>query len=223
MSPKDLTAIYRLLWKQYGPQHWWPAETPFEVIVGAILTQNTAWKNVETAIQGLKKKRLLSPRKMTEVSSSVLARVIRPAGYFNVKARRLKHFLLFLRQRYKGDLKTLLKRSIGPLREALLSVNGIGPETADSIVLYAAHKPIFVVDAYTRRIFSRLGFLGGEESYGEIQAVFMKALPKQTTLFNEYHALIVAHGKNTCAARHPRCSRCSLERLCEYAEGRRPS
>jgi endonuclease-3 related protein len=212
----NLTVIYQKLYRGYGPQHWWPADSAWEVVVGTILTQNTAWKNVEAAISSLRAGHLLSLRKMAAVRRSVLARRIRPAGYFNVKAARLKNFVSFLYRRHQGSLEKLWDRPVLALRQELLSVNGVGPETADSIILYAARKPIFVIDAYTRRIFSRLGWISKNESYEDIQRIFMKRLPRRTRLFNEYHALVVAHAKNTCLARRPRCSACVLNALCRY-------
>lgn len=210
-----LLIVFKKLLACYGPQHWWPADTSFEVMVGAILTQNTAWTNVEKAIQNLKRGKLLSVKRLSKAPISVIARAIRPAGYFNVKAKRLKNFLIFLDGEYRGSLKRLLKEPVQKLRERLLAVNGVGPETADSIILYAAKKPVFVVDAYTRRIFSRLGFVAGHESYDVIQDLFTTTLPSHTGLFNEFHALIVAHAKAVCLKK-PECGECTLRRSCDY-------
>lgn len=204
-----LLKIYKALYTHYGPRHWWPGETPFEVIVGAILTQNTSWKNVEKAIAHLKSKRRLTPRRLLQLSHSRLASLIRPAGYFNVKARRLKNFLKFLDERYRGSLEEMFRTPLSRLREELLGVNGIGPETADSILLYAAQKPSFVVDAYTRRVFSRHRYLKGDESYSEVQALLAGLLPKSLPLYNDYHAQIVEVGKDYCK-RIPRCDSCPL-------------
>ncbi|MFQ5680975.1 MAG: endonuclease III domain-containing protein [Candidatus Omnitrophota bacterium] len=211
-----LRSYYKKLYACFGPQHWWPGETPFEVTVGAILTQNTSWSNVRRAIDNLKSDRSLSPQRMHKMPLRRLARLIRPAGYFNVKARRLKNFLDFLFVAYQGDLQRMFRgrdgrrRRIRRLREELLSLNGIGEETADSIILYAAGMPIFVVDAYTRRIFSRHGIIEPQASYREIQDVFMDALPADSRLFNEFHALIVRLGKEFCRKNKPRCQECPL-------------
>ncbi|HTL71068.1 MAG TPA: endonuclease III domain-containing protein [Candidatus Eisenbacteria bacterium] len=207
--------IYRRLLARYGRQKWWPADTPFEVIVGAILTQNTAWANVERAIAALKKRRLLTPRGVCRVPVSSLASVIRPAGYFNVKARRLKNFIRFLDREYGGSLPALLAEPAPVLRQKLLGVNGIGNETADCIVLYAAGKPSFVVDAYTKRLFSRYGLLRADADYAAVQRMFTESLPQSARLFNEYHALIVEHSKRACSAR-PLCGQCILRAECRW-------
>ena len=201
---------YRKLFTAFGPQHWWPGDTPFEVIVGAILTQNTAWTNVEKAIHNLKKARLLTPRKMHDLSQAELAKYIRPAGYFNIKAKRLKHFLNYLFDNYGGSLNRMFKKRTDALRRELLSVNGIGPETADSILLYAGNHPVFVVDAYTKRIFSRHQIIKEDTDYHDIQKLFVDNLPHDVKIFNEYHALIVSIGKDFCRNRKPLCSRCPL-------------
>lgn len=190
--------IYQRLYDSFGPQSWWPADSPFEVIVGAILTQNTSWKNVEKAIAQLKEDRLLTPDGLFNIEESLLAEAIRSSGYYNIKAKRLKSFIAFLFGEYKGDISLMFSEEVDPLREKLLSVNGIGPETADSILLYAGRKPIFVVDAYTKRIFSRHNLVPVSAGYHETQDVFMKNLPKDVILYNEYHALIVYLGKNYC-------------------------
>lgn len=200
---------YEALIRAFGPQGWWPGETPFEVAIGAILTQNTAWTNVEKAIANLKRAGALSYNALHKLPEKDLAVLIRPAGYFNVKARRLKSFLnhVFL---HHGDLKKFLGVEQERLRTELLSINGIGPETADSISLYAAGYGEFVVDAYTRRIFSRHGFFGADASYGEMKALFTSNLPKDKTIFNEYHALIVKTAKDFCKMREPLCEACPL-------------
>ena len=205
-----LKKIYKKLFTAFGPQHWWPGDTPFEVIVGAILTQNTAWTNVEKAIHNLKKARLLTPRKMHDLSQAELAKYIRPAGYFNIKAKRLKHFLNYLFDNYGGSLNRMFKKRTDALRRELLSVNGIGPETADSILLYAGNHPVFVVDAYTKRIFSRHQIIKEDTDYHDIQKLFVDNLPHDVKIFNEYHALIVSIGKDFCRNRKPLCSRCPL-------------
>ncbi len=214
-----LTSIYQRLFKAWGPQHWWPAKTPFEVIVGAILTQNTSWTQVEKAIKNLKEQDLLSPERILKISLPELAQAIRPSGYFNQKTRRLKTFVAFLQQRFKGDLQIMAEESMGQLRKELLELSGIGPETADSILLYAFHQPIFVVDAYTYRIFTRQGMIEEEVSYEELQNFFMDHLPLEAPLFNEYHALIVREAKEFCRKR-PLCSECPISEGCLFGEGK---
>jgi len=209
-----LLEIYHRLYAAYGPQHWWPGEGPFEVIVGAILTQQVGWRNVERAIAGLKTAGLMDPESLARAPLEQIAQIIRPTGYYNQKAKKLKAFLDFLDVRYNADLNKLFSLPVDKLREELLSVRGIGEETADSIILYAAEKPSFVVDAYTRRILTRLGVINGEESYGEIRELFMKNLPKDVPLYNEYHALLVRHGKERCLKRNPRCAGCPLADMC---------
>lgn len=208
---KNLLRIYRLLYKRFGPQHWWPGETKLEIIVGAILTQNTSWLNVEKAIFNLKERRLLNINGLNRIPECDLARLIRPAGYYNIKAKRIKNFLFFLNTNYSGSLDKLFSVNTEALRKELLKVNGIGEETADSILLYAGEKPVFVVDTYTKRVFSRHGFIKENASYQEAQALFMSNLPKNVNLFNEYHALIVALGKNTCKTKKALCNQCNIE------------
>ena len=205
-----LKKTYEKLFAAFGPQHWWPGDTPFEIIVGAILTQNTAWTNVEKAIHNLKKAKLLTPGKLHDLSQDEIAKYIRPAGYFNIKAKRLKHFLNYLFDNYGGNLKKMFKKRTDALRRELLSVNGIGPETADSMLLYAGNHPVFVVDAYTKRIFSRHQVVKADAEYHDIQGIFMENLPHDVKMFNEYHALIVKAGKDFCRTRKPLCSRCPL-------------
>ena len=213
---KKLLNIYRRLLAHYGPQHWWPAEEPFEVIVGAILTQSAAWGNVEKAIANLRSADVLSPKALRQLSAPRLAKLVRPCGYYNAKARKLKSFAYWLGNHYNYDLNKLFARDIDELRQQLLSVNGIGQETADSIILYAADKPIFVVDAYTRRIISRLGLAPDKNSYADYQALFMENLPPDAALFNEYHALLVYLGKKVCRPK-PLCPQCCLNKLCQFA------
>ena len=207
-----LLRIYNLLYSSFGPRRWWPADTPFEVIIGAILTQNTAWTNVVRAINNLKENKLLTPKKLHEVNKSKLAMLIRPAGYFNIKSSRIKHFMNFLFSEYGGSLKKMFKENTCRLREKLLSVKGIGPETADSILLYAGERAVFVVDAYTKRIFSRHGILNGNMDYNEVQAYFMARLPEDARLYNEFHALIVQTGKEFCRPK-PICHKCPIKGL----------
>jgi endonuclease-3 related protein len=212
MLSERLKEIYDLLFKRFGPQDWWPGDTPFEVIVGAILTQNTNWTNVEKAITNLKKANLLIPDKLHKLDIKKLAELIRPAGYFNIKVKRLKNFLDWFFENYCGELKNLENVSTAELRQQLLSVKGIGPETADSILLYALNRPVFVVDAYTARICSRHHLIGEDADYHQIQETFEFNLPSDIKLFNEYHALIVRLGKDFCKPT-PKCEECPLNGL----------
>jgi endonuclease-3 related protein len=195
---------------RFGPRGWWPGETPFEVMVGAILTQNTNWGNVERAIANLKARDLLDPQRMLNVPPAELAELIRPAGYFRVKTQRLRNFLAMFVKDYDGDVSLMQTHSLTTLREVLLLVRGIGPETADSILLYALEKPVFVVDAYTKRILSRHAICCEEDGYAELQALFMEHLADDVPLFNEYHALLVEVGKQFCRPKEPRCAECPL-------------
>ena len=203
-------AAYRAIRRRWGPQHWWPARTRFEMIVGAILTQNTSWRGVERAIAALRDARVLSPRAMHRLPLPRLAALIRPAGTFRVKARRLRAFTHLLVTGYGGSLNRLLREPATALRNRLLGVHGIGPETADCIVLYAARQPVFVIDAYTRRILARHGWASANETYDALAARFTDTLPRDAALFNEYHALLVRLGKEHCRAR-PLCRGCPLE------------
>jgi endonuclease-3 related protein len=211
-----LTRLYQDLLAALGPQHWWPARSAFEVVVGAIVTQNTNWRNVEKAIENLRRARLLSPRSLARVRRDRLARLIVPAGYFNVKAGRLKSFVGWLGKRYGFSLRSMFSTPPERLRRELLEVKGLGPETADSILLYAGGIPVFVVDAYTRRVFSRHGFLAADVRYEEARRFFQSRLRRDARLFNEYHALLVKLGKEFCRTR-PLCEECpirvTLERL----------
>jgi endonuclease-3 related protein len=202
--------IYHKLYHAFGPQHWWPGDSPFEIAVGAILTQNTNWANVEKAIASLKIKRALSAKGIHEMKTEKLALFIRPAGYFNVKARRLKAFIHFLINDYHGSMGRMKNEKLDTLRTKLLNVHGIGPETADSILLYALDKPVFVIDAYTKRVLSRHSVINHDESYERIQDLFHETLKRDTELFNEYHALFVRLGKTYCRKK-PLCDGCPLE------------
>ena len=204
--------IYNLLYKTHGPQGWWPASTPFEVAIGAILTQNTSWSNVEKAILNLKKKKLLSSDRLHKTSLRSVAKAIRPCGYYNIKAGTLKNFIRFLFANYKGKIENMRSKTLTILRDELLAINGIGPETCDSILLYALNKPVFVVDAYTRRITECLSLTKKSHDYDFIQSIFTDSLPGEASLFNEYHALIVCHAKKVCKKK-PECDKCVLRKL----------
>ena len=212
---EKLLDIYRRLFDRYGPQSWWPADNPFEVIVGAILTQSAAWTNVEQAISNLKAEMTLTPTALYDLPLDRLAHLIRPSGYYNAKALKLKAFADRLHSKYNSDLEGLFTLDTTTLRPELLSIYGIGEETADSIILYAARRPIFVIDAYTRRIVSRLGLAPEEDSYRALQTLFTENLPHDEGLFNEYHALLVRHGKEVCR-KTPRCTPCCLRSLCSH-------
>lgn len=209
---KLLLKIYDLLLASYGHRNWWPGETAFEVCVGAILTQNTNWYNAEKAIINLKRDSLLDPEALFKTQFKKIAALIKPAGYYNLKTKRLKSFLDYLFLTYDGDIELMRQMPAQVLRRELLAVNGIGPETADSIMLYALGKAVFVVDAYTRRIGCCLKLISEDYGYDQVQNVFTKNLPKRVKLFNEYHALIVEHGKNTCR-KNPECENCALAGL----------
>lgn len=227
-----LQEIYNRLYRHFGAQKWWPV-TPkgkwhpeytghlaseqqrFEICLGAILTQNTAWKNVEKAIFNLNKNRLMDPLKIQKTRKEKLAKLIRSAGYFNQKAERIKIFSGYIIRNYDGSLKKCFSKETGALRKELLAIHGIGPETADSIILYSAGKPVFVIDAYTRRIFSRLGLCKENVPYEELQPWFMKNLQPNQKLFNEYHALLVELGKSICVKK-PLCGQCPLNNICEF-------
>lgn len=210
----SLQQVFDRLLAAYGPQHWWPGDSPFEVMIGAVLTQNTAWINVERAIGNLKRSGCLSLDGLLGLDEAELAERVRPSGYFNVKARRLHSLCRFLDQR--GGIEGLRVLETRELRHELLAVHGVGPETADDILLYAFERPVFVVDAYTRRMFERLGRLSGGESYERIRTMFESELPAEVPLFNEYHALIVRHAKRVCSGR-PRCTECCLRAECPAA------
>ncbi len=211
-----MLGIYRRLLDRFGPQGWWPADGDFEMVVGAILTQSTAWVNVEKAIANLRQGGLLSAEAISHVSEARLAEAITPSGYFRQKSRKLKAFVGYLEEEHGGDLDAMFHVKRPELREALLGVWGIGPETADSIILYGARQPTFVVDAYTRRIFGRLGLAPVDASYDALQRLFMDHLSPSVPFFQEFHALLVAHGKDICRP-NPLCSRCPLWDICPSA------
>jgi endonuclease-3 related protein len=207
-----LLSIYQLMLNRFGHRNWWPGDSPLEICVGAILTQNTSWKNVAKAIRALKDAQMMETGRMREIGLEELAGLIRPAGYYNVKAARLKNFIDHLFENRKGELEDLFDQPMGELRKELLSINGIGPETADSIILYAAKKPIFVVDAYTRRILGRHGMVGRNATYEMVQALFHEHLEPDEGLYNDFHAQFVAVGHHYCKPK-PRCQGCPLESL----------
>jgi endonuclease-3 related protein len=212
-----LLDIYDRLFKSFGKQYWWPGDTDFEIVIGAILTQNTNWGNVEKAIKNLKEAKVFTPRKLHEIDIKRLAELIRPSGYFNVKARRLKHFIEWLFLKYNGSLPKMFKQDYVTLREGLLSVNGIGRETADSILLYAAKKPTFVIDAYTKRVLVRHELIPEDYEYEEMKAFFEENLPEDVSLYNEYHALLVRVGKYYCKPKE-QCEECPLRDLFNNAK-----
>lgn len=214
MSTYSIATVYDRLYKHYGPQHWWPADSVFEIIVGAVLTQNTAWINVERAIENLKQANALEVRVILATSHKRLAQMLKPSGYFNVKATRLKHICNWYSKH--GEHAHLCKWDTAALRKSLLAVHGIGKETADDILLYAFDRAVFVVDAYTRRLLRRMGLIAGDEGYDELQRIIERGLTRRqnkSQIFNEYHALIVRHAKQSCAAK-PRCETCVLQRGC---------
>jgi len=226
-----IAEIYSELYSIYGPQHWWPVtkdnqtspryhknielneRQKLEICFGAILAQNTNWKNAEKAIINLNKNNLIDIHKIMKINDDRLAKIIKSSGYHNQKAIKLKNFSSFLFKNYSGDLNLFFENNINKLREELLSVNGVGPETADSIMLYAAKKPIFVIDAYAKRIINRIGFK--EDTYEDLQELFMGDLEKNEKLFNEYHALLVELGKNNCK-KEPLCAKCPVNKMCNH-------
>jgi endonuclease-3 related protein len=207
--------VYKKLFACYGPQHWWPADSPFEVMVGAILTQNTAWSNVERAITNLRSHASLSPQAILKTPLPDLAEQLKPSGYFNIKAKRLCNFCQWYVE--KGEYRCLSRMASDELRKQLLSVNGVGPETADDMLLYAFERPVFVVDTYTRRIFSRLALIDHDAGYEGVRHQFENSLKADAAMFNEYHALIVRHAKDACKKR-PECSSCCLSQGCPSRE-----
>ncbi len=214
-----LLNMYQTMLEIMGPSHWWPGETPFEVAVGAILTQNTNWGNVEKAIRNLRDADCLTPDAMLAMPETQLAALIRPSGYYNMKAKKLKTFLVWLQETCDGDITQLATRDADTARTELLSVKGIGPETADSIALYAASLPTFVVDAYTYRILTRHGLVPEDIDYHGMRDFFMDVLPQDVSLFNEYHALIVRVAKEWCLKAAPRCATCPLRDFLDNGSG----
>jgi endonuclease-3 related protein len=213
---RRLWNMYQIMNRHFGDLRWWPGETTFEIAVGAILTQNTNWKNVEIAIGQIKKNGLMTAAKLFETNHDVLAELIRSSGYYNVKAKRLKAFVAFLMQDYGGNMTTMFAEDLWELRKKLLSVHGIGEETADSILLYAGNQPVFVIDAYTRRILQRHGIIDDDWHYRDVQQLFMTHLPCNTKDYNQHHALFVNTGKRFCR-RKPLCGECPLgEMMVKY-------
>jgi len=207
---KRINSFYKELYKRYGPQGWWPGHSALECILGAILTQNTSWTNAEKAIENLKKENLISMDKLALINADELAGLIRPSGYYNQKALKIKRFISFVVKNYGASLERMLYGDTYELRKELLGIKGIGPETADTILLYAGRLPVFVIDAYTYRVLSRHGLVPEETTYGEMQELFTDSLPKDPVIFNEYHALLVKVGKEHCKKRAPVCEGCPL-------------
>jgi endonuclease-3 related protein len=219
----DLKRVFDFLYAAYGAQHWWPVtsdapresnEGRFEIMLGAVLTQNTAWSNVEKAIACLKKEKLLSVKALAKAPLAKIKKCVRSAGYYNQKARYVKSLALYLEKNYGGNLQRFFSQPPGSLRKELLSLRGVGPETADSVLLYAGGKRFFVVDAYTRRVFKRFGLLKGREDYEEIRALFEENLPRDARIYNEFHALVVELAKRCCLKKKPLCAACPLRGRC---------
>jgi len=242
-SFRKIYEIYEKLFRAFGPQGWWPVtpagerkprhhapreayareEALFEIVLGAILTQNTAWANVEKALENIHANKLCSPKALSKAPLELVKKSVRPSGYYNQKALRVKNLAVYVQREYDGVLKKMFSKPASELRRELLALNGIGPETADSIALYAAGKPVFVVDAYTRRVFTRLGFLNGSEGYDEVKTFFEESLPRDANLFKEYHALIVELGKRICLKNKPLCVKCPLSSECVFYSRSRDS
>ncbi len=212
----QLLKLYNQLKTAHGSQAWWPADTPFEVILGAILVQSTAWRNVVKAIDNLRDANLLTPSRIGAISQTELEELVRPSGYFRVKAKKVRAFVTHLQAHHNYRLDSLFAADVFTLREELLSIYGIGNETADSIILYAAEKPVFVIDSYTHRLLSRLGWIAGKYDYSKLQAIFMNALPHDVRLFNEFHALIDRHSSRICR-KTPLCGECTLRSDCPFS------
>jgi endonuclease-3 related protein len=207
---QKLMELFHAGHRRFGDQNWWPGDGPLEIMIGAVLTQNTNWSNVEKAIENLRREKLMDVEKLVSISPEELAELIRPAGYFTVKTKRLKNLLNYIHENYQGSLEQFFSLSLDALREELLSISGIGPETADDIILYAAGKPTFVVDTYTYRILLRHFFIESDADYHTIKELFEENLPAKVELFNEFHAILVAVGKNYCKKQKPLCSNCPL-------------
>lgn len=208
---KILFEVYERLLATFGPQHWWPGESPFEIMVGAVLVQNTAWRNVERAIENLREAGVLQLHALYALAPEELAELIRPAGYYQLKTKRLRNLLKFVVDEFDGSLDDMLSTNLSTLREQLLAIHGIGPETADAILLYAGGLPTFVVDTYAHRILARHGWIEYEADYHQIKDYFESNLPSNAPLFNEYHALLVRVGKDYCKRAGPNCDECPLQ------------
>ena len=217
---KQITKLYDDLNAEYGDLHWWPAETPFEIIIGAILGQATAWRNAAKAIGNLKAANVLDPEEMSKLSQDELETLILPSGYYRAKAKKVRAFLTHLQAHHNNQLDSLFAGELPTLREELLSIYGVGEETADTILLYAAQKPSFVVDTYTYRLLERIGLFSGKFHYGKLREIFMDNLPHDSHLFNQYHALIVRHGARICQ-KTPQCDKCMLQSQCPTGNGSR--
>ena len=215
-----MRAVFDRLYERFGPQGWWPADSPYEVIVGAVLTQSVSWRNVERAIANLKAEKLLDPHRLHAADEAHLAELVRPTRYYRQKAKKLKAITALLVEAYGGSVERMLAGPTADVRRLLLGIHGIGPETADSILLYAGGHPVFVVDAYTRRIFHRVGLWGPDPGYAAMQERFHRELPPDAALYNEYHALIVALGHRHCRARRPLCGECPLADTCAHGRAR---
>ena len=205
-----LMQVYERLHRAFGPQHWWPGDSPFEFMIGAVLVQNTAWRNVERAIANLREAGVLEPQALYALPPEELAELIRPAGYFQVKAKRLRNLLKYLMEEHGGSLEAMFRTDLATLRVQLLAIHGIGPETADAIILYAGGLPTFVVDTYAHRVLARHGWIGYDADYQEIKDYFESSLPADAPLYNEYHALLVRVGKVYCRRAAPKCEQCPL-------------
>jgi endonuclease III related protein len=208
-TEERLLHVFNRLLSTLGPRHWWPGDSPLEIMIGAILTQNTSWRNVEKAIANMKEHRVLEMNRLVEIGEGALAEIIRPAGFYNIKARRLKTFLIDFHSRFDGIVDNTIDTGTSELRDSFLILNGIGPETADSILLYALDRPVFVVDAYTKRFLRNHGLYTGSYDYHDIQSFFMDNLPQDTYVFNEFHALIVRLCQLHCK-KTPECAVCPL-------------
>lgn len=216
MEDECISKIYARLYTEFGAQHWWPADIAFEVVLGAILTQNTRWENVRMALDNLRAAGVLAPRALAALDEEELQELIRPAGFFRQKGATLRRVLAVLVEVYGGNLDAMLRGDTAEVRARLLAIKGVGPETADSILLYAGEHPIFVIDAYTRRVCSRLGLCDLYASYSTLQHMFMCSMPRDVQIYNEYHALLVQLAKRCCTKNRPACAACPLSNMCPH-------
>ena len=208
--PEGINKVYEIIYKEFGPQDWWPGDSKIEIIVGAILTQAVSWSNVEKAISNLKENNILSIQKLDEIDQNKLAQLIKPSGYYNMKARKLKSFVQYIKENYNASLNNFSEGKPEQKRSELLEIYGIGPETADSILLYAFDKPVFVIDTYTKRILSRIGYIKENISYDKLQNKIAENLEEDHNLYNEYHALLVKLAKENCFKSSPLCIDCPI-------------